>query len=182
MRDAGSTREMTPDLDHWIARPALRIAHARETNADADALWAAARSIRVRDAGLLGRLVRWRIPGTDGAVTFEELFRDSPFIVLDNSERALVSGLVGRIWTLRRDYPRLSEPEDFRAWSKGGTARVVFAHWVDGTRLHSEARVEAFGARGRAGLAAVRPLVSAFHHLIFSDGLGTAVRRAENLS
>lgn len=173
---------MTPDLDHWIARPALRIAHARETNADADALWAAARSVRVRDAALLGRLVRWRIPGIDGAVTFDALFRNSPFIVLEDSDRALVSGLVGRIWTLRRDYPRLSEPEDFRVWSKGGTARVVFAHWVNGARLHSEARVEAFGARGRAGVAAVRPLVGAFHHLIFSDGLGTAVRRAEKLS
>jgi hypothetical protein len=173
---------MTPDLDDWIGQPAIRIAHARETTADADALWAAARSIRVRDAGLLGRLVRWRIPGTGGAVTFDALFRNSPFIVLEESNRALVSGLVGRIWTLRRDYPRLSQPEDFRQWSKAGTARVVFAHWVDEARLHSEARVEAFGARGRAGVAAVRPLIGAFHHLIFSDGLAAAVRRAEELS
>jgi hypothetical protein len=169
----------TPDLDHWLARPTLRIAHARETSADADALWAAAQSIRVQDAGLLGRLVRWRIPGTGGAATFDALFRNSPFIVLEDSDRALVSGLVGRIWTLRRDYPRLSEPADFRTWSESGTARVLFAHWVDDLGLHSEARVEAFGARGRAGVAAVRPLVSAFHHLIFSDGLGAAARRAE---
>jgi hypothetical protein len=102
--------------------------------------------------------------------------------VLEESNRALVSGLVGRIWTLRRDYPRLSEPEDFREWSKAGTARVVFAHWVNDEKLHSEARVEAFGARGRAGVAAVRPLIGAFHNLIFSDGLAAAVRRAEELS
>jgi hypothetical protein len=136
----------------------------------------------VRDAGLLGRLVGWRIPGTDGAVTFDELFRDAPFIVLEDSGRALVSGLVGRIWTLRRDYPLLSEPDDFRNWSKAGTARVLFAHWVHNARLHSEARVQAFGARGRAGVAAVRPLIGAFHHLIFSDGLAAAARRAEELS
>jgi hypothetical protein len=136
----------------------------------------------VKDAGMLGRLVRWRIPGTDGAVTFDALFRTAPFIVLEDSDHALVSGLVGRIWTLRRDYPQLSEPEEFRRWSDSGTARVLFAHWVDGARLHSEARVEAFGTRGRAGVAAVRPMVRAFHHLIFSDGLGAAARRAEELS
>jgi len=173
---------MTPHLDHWLARPTLRIAHARETRADPDVLWAAARSVTVQDAALLGRLVRWRIPGIDGAATFDALFRDAPFVVLEDSGRALVSGLVGRIWTLRRDYPRLSEPEEFRQWSKAGTARVLFAHWVYDAALFSEARVEAFGARGRAGVAAVRPLVSAFHHLIFSDGLGAAVRRAEKLS
>ena len=173
---------MTPDLDHWLARPTLRIAHTRQTSADPDALWAAARSITVQDAALLGRLVRWRIPGVDGTVTFDALFRNTPFIVLEDSGRALVSGLVGRIWTLRRDYPRLSEPEEFRRWSEPGTARVLFAHWVEHAGLFSEARVEAFGTRGRAGVAAVRPLVSAFHHLIFSDGLGAAVRRAEELS
>jgi hypothetical protein len=172
----------SPDLDRWLTDPALRIAHSRKANAGADQLWAAARSIRVQDAGLLGRLVRWRIPGTPGAVTFDALFRNAPFIVLEDSDRALVSGLVGRIWTLRRDYPVLSEPEDFRGWSKAGTARVVFAHWVGDGRLHSEARVRAFGARGRAGVAAVRPLIGAFHHLIFSEGLAAAVRRAEELS
>lgn len=173
---------MTPDLDHWLARPSIRIAHGRPTDADADALWAAARSITVREAGLLGRLVRWRIPGIDGAVTFDELFRNPPFIVLEDSNRQLVAGLVGRIWTLRRDYPQLSDPEEFRRWSEAGTARVIFGHWVDGAGLFSEVRVEAFGTRGRAGVAAIRPLVGAFHHLIFSDGLGAAVRRAEQLS
>lgn len=170
-----------PDLDQWMARPILRVAHARQTDADADALWEAARSVMVRDAGLLGRLVRWRIPGIDGASTFDALFRNSPFLVLEESSGALVSGLVGRIWTLRRDYPQLSDPAEFRRWAESGTARVVFAHWVDGARLASEVRVDAFGARGRAGVAAVRPLVRAFHHLIFSDGLGAAARRAEEL-
>jgi hypothetical protein len=31
-------------------------------------------------------------------------------------------------------------------------------------------------------VAAVRPLISGFHHLIFSEGLAAAVRRAEELS
>ncbi len=46
-----------------------------------------------------------------------------------------MSGIVGRIWTLRRDYPELRDPEEFRAWSTPGTARVVFANWIEGDAL-----------------------------------------------
>jgi hypothetical protein len=178
---------MTPDLDHWLAKPALRVTHARASSADADALWTAACSVRVLDAGVLGRLVHWRIPGTPAQVSFERLFSSPPFIVLQSERRALVSGLVGRIWTLRRDYPLLPEPERFRDWSEPGTARALFAHWVvaadgGGAELTSEVRVDSFGVQGRVGLTAVRPLVRAFQNLIFSDGLGAAVRRAEGLS
>ena len=179
--------EMRPALNHWLPRPTLRVAHARATSADADALWAAARSVRLIDAGLLGRLVRWRIPGTPARTSFEQLFSSPPFIVLHEEERALAAGLVGRIWTLRRDYPELSTPDEFRTWSKPGTARVLFAHEAvpvahGGARLTSEVRVQAIGAQGRVGLAAVRPLIRAFQGLIFSDGLAAAVRRAEELS
>lgn len=178
--------DVTPDLDRWLPSPALRVAHSRRSSASVDELWAAARTVRIRDAALLGRLIRWRIPGTSPQVTFDELFRHPPFLVLEGDHHtALVTGLVGRIWTLRRDYPRLSDPQEFRDWSARGTARVVFAHWASEdsegrSRLASEARVDAIGAQGRVGVAAVRPLVSAFHHLIGSDGLAMAVRRAEN--
>jgi hypothetical protein len=43
-------------------------------------------------------------------------------------------------------------------------------------------RVEPIGSQGRVGLAAVRPLVSAFQHLIGSDGIDSAVRLAERES
>ena len=95
-----------------------------------------------------------------------------------------MSGLVGRIWTLRRDYPRLNDPGQFRGWSRRGTARVLIANWVDqgehaSSTLTSEARVEAIGTQGRMGVAAVRPLVKTFQNLIGSDGIEAAVRRAE---
>lgn len=103
--------------------------------------------------------------------------------MLERGQRALVSGLVGRIWTIRRDYPRLSDPSEFEGWSKPGTARVVFANWAEpgrnGSTLSAEARVEALGVQGRVGVAMVRPLVAAFHELIGSDGIVAAVRRAE---
>jgi hypothetical protein len=173
-----------PDLDAWLARPALRVMHCRSSAASPDALWAAARELRLAETGLLGRLVRWRIPGLARDVGFDALFREPPFIVLEQGERALVSGLVGRIWTLRRDYPQLTDPDEFRGWSRRGTARVVFANWVTpsqdgGAELCSEARVQAFGVQGRVGITAVRPLVGRFQGLVGSEGLRAAVRRAE---
>ena len=168
-----------PDLDHWLPEPALRVAHRRQSSASTEQLWAAARTIRLCDTALLGRLVRWRIPGTEPDRRFDELFASPPFTVLGRSETSLVSGIVGRIWTLRRDYPALEDPEAFRAWSKGGTTRVLFANWASESTLHSEVRVEPFGSRGRVGLAAVRPLISSFHNLIGSEGIEAAVRLAE---
>ncbi len=89
--------------------------------------------MRLADAALLGRLVRWRIPGLRPDTSFDQLFRQPPFMVLEEGEMALVSGLVGRIWTLRRDYPQLRDPEEYLAWSRRGSARVLFAHWVEPT-------------------------------------------------
>jgi hypothetical protein len=174
---------LTPDLDYWLPDPSMRVAHRRETSAPPDRLWEAARQVRLSDTRLLGRLVRWRIPGLPAGITFDQLFRAPPFIVLEEDEgRALMSGLVGRIWTLRRDYPELRDPEDFRNWSVPGTARVVFANWIERaepTTIHAETRVEAIGAQGRVGVAAVKPLVRAFGSLIGSDGIEVAARRAE---
>jgi hypothetical protein len=175
--------DLMPDLDYWLPKPSIRVAHRRQTKAPPDRLWEAAQTVRLRDARRLGRLIRWRIPGLAADLTFDEMFRAPPFIVLsEDSGRALVSGLVGRIWTLRRDYPTLDDPDEFRAWSTSGTARVLFANWIeDGgpTELHAEVRVEAIGAQGRVGVAAVKPLVRAFGSLIASDGIEVAARRAE---
>jgi hypothetical protein len=173
-----------PDLDHWLPDPAIRVHHRREAAVPDTELWQAARTVRVADTRVLGRLLRWRIPGTPASIAYDELFREPPFTVLDEGEGALVSGLVGRIWTLRRDYPSLAGPDEFRSWSAPGTARVVYANWVEPTgadraTLVSETRVAANDREGRGGLAAVRPLVAAFHPLIGREALGVAARRAE---
>ncbi len=174
---------LKPDLDIWLPETTLRVSHRRESTVTGEELWRAASEVPLSDAGRLGRLIRWRIPGLEQGITFDRLFRESPFIVLDEGEHALVSGLVGRIWTLRRDYPQLGSPQEFRDWSKRGTARVVFANWVedreDGAMLASEARVEGVGTQGRMGVAAVRPVVRAFQNLVASEGIAAAIRRAE---
>jgi hypothetical protein len=176
-------QRVKPDLDRWLPETSIRVVHRRDSTVSGEALWQAASTVPLTDAGRLGRLVRWRIPGLEQDVTFDTLFREPPFIVLDEGEQCLISGLVGRIWTLRRDYPQLDTPEQFRDWSERGTARVVFANWVEeedhGAALASEARVQGMGRQGRIGVAAVRPLVRAFQNLVGSEGIAAAVRRAE---
>jgi hypothetical protein len=171
------------ELDDWLPEATLRVHHRRRSSASPEALWRAASALRIDEAPVLGRLIQWRIPGTGREVSFDRLLREPPFMVLAETERGLISGLVGRIWTLRRDYPRLSAPAEFRAWAQPGTARVVIASWAAddarGGALCAEARVQALGRQGQIGVAAVRPLVGAFQQLIATEALGAAVRRAE---
>ncbi len=175
---------MQPDLDVWLSEATIRVVERRASRVAPEQLWEAARTVPLSETGLLGRVIRWRIPDTPAEIAFGEMFRRAPFTVLQEEERALVSGLVGRIWTLRRDYPELDSPEEFREWSARGTARVLFGHWVEGSpkggsALVSDARVQAIGVQGRVGVAAVKPLVRAFGGLVGSEGLQAAVRRAE---
>jgi hypothetical protein len=176
--------QLSPQLDDWLPDPALRVKHRRESTVPPAELWSAAREVTLSETAMLGRLLRLRIPGLAPDLSYDALFREPPFVVLDEGERSLISGLVGRIWTLRRDYPELHSADEFRDWSQGGTARVVFAHWAQDDRdgrgaLISEARVQPLGAQGRVGVAAVRPIVRTFGSLVGSEGIRAAVRRAE---
>jgi hypothetical protein len=173
-----------PDLDHWLGQFTVRIVHRREAEADPAALWSAAQAVRTSETRRLGRLLRLRIPGLPADPTYDELFRAPPFTVLCEDELALLAGIVGRIWTMRRDYPSLSEPDEFRHWSARGTVRVLFANWVEPAAeersvLVSETRVSAGDRLAKLGLAAVRPLIVASHQLIGSEGLDRAVTRAQ---
>jgi len=176
------------DLDAWLPSPTVRVTHRRESSVDAASLWEAARRVRLADTRVLGRLVRLRIPGVSEDQSYFELFRAPPFTVLHEEDAALIVGLVGRIWTIRRDYPSLAGPQAFLEWTAPGTARVVFANWAlppveGGTQatLYSETRVAVYDREARVGLAAVRPLISAFNSLIGSEALSAAVRLAERV-
>jgi hypothetical protein len=173
-----------PDLDAWLSDPDICSCHRRAARAEPEALWRAAERVRLRDTRSLGRIVRWRIPGVAGDSTFRDLFRDYPFLVLEEGEGWSVSGLVGRIWTLDRDYPRLTDPEAFRAWKEPGTSRVLFAHWVeplsDGrSALLSEARVAATNRSAALRQRALWAVVGPFERLIGGEALALAARRAE---
>ena len=170
-------------LDDWLPDATVRTRHRRAANAGPDALWKAATGIRLADTRRLGRLVGWRIPGVEPSQTYDQLFREYPFTVLDESEHGLVSGLVGRIWTLARDYPELEGPEAFAAWDEPGTVRVAFHHWVrasgDGAEVCSEARVQPVDTTARLRLKAIWTVVGPFERLVGAEPLALAARRAE---
>jgi hypothetical protein len=173
-----------PDLDAWLPQPAVRTHHRRSAAVAPDALWRAARDIRIGETRALGRLVRWRIPGTPGERTYDQLLRAYPFTVLDEGEHHLVSGLCGRIWTLERDYPRLEGPADFAAWDRSGTVRVLFGHWVTadgagGAELGSEARVQPVDRAAAMRLRTLWTVIGRFERLVGAEPLRLAARRAE---
>jgi hypothetical protein len=175
---------MHPDLDSWLPDPQVRTLHRRSAEADAYRLWQAAETVRVRDAPALGRAVRWRIPGTSPDLSFRDLFRQYPFTEIARGPRWSVSGMCGRIWTLRRDYPRIEGVEDFMAWDKPGTVRVLLADWIepDGPgryALVSEARVKPVDRRAAFRLRALWALVGRFDRLIDAEALRVATQRAE---
>jgi hypothetical protein len=170
-------------LDDWLANPAVRTRHHRRSSADAAGLWAAAGTLCLSDAGTLSRLVRWRIPGLRTDQTFREMLANYPFCLLDEGEHWSISGLCGRIWTLQRDYPRLDDPDDFRAWDEPGTVRVLVAHWVtpdgDGSSIDSEARVAPVDRRAALRLRSLWVVIGVFERLIGGEALALAAERAE---
>lgn len=175
-----------PNLDRWVPDPQIRTRHRRvSSSASADVLWAAANAVRLEQTGTIGRLVRWRIPGVPWSQTFAGMLAADPFIVLDAGERHAVSGLVGRIWTVARDYPELDGPEAFLAWDAARTVRVVIANWVErdedsgGWALVSEARVAPTDRVASMRLKALWILVGPFERLIGAEPLALAIKGAE---
>jgi hypothetical protein len=184
MRAADDTRPDTPAerLDAWLAEPTVHTRHRRDSGAAPDALWAAATGMRLSDTRTLGRLVRWRIPGLRPGLTYGELFRAYPFIVLEEGEQHLITGLCGRIWTLARDYPRLAGPDAFAAWDEPGTVRLLFGHWVrpdgDGAELVSEARVAPTDRGAALRLKALWKVIGPFERLVGAEAISAASARS----
>ena len=175
---------MHPDLDSWLPDPQVRTLHCRSAKADADRLWDAAEAVRLRDTPALGRAVRWRIPDTPADRSYRDLFREYPFTTLAEGTRWSISGLCGRIWTFRRDYPRIEGAEDFLAWHRRGTVRVLLAHWIepDGPSQHalvSETRIKPVDGQARIRIRALWLVVGRFERLIDGEALRVATQRAE---
>jgi hypothetical protein len=172
------------DLDAWLPDPQVRGNHCRTARATPEDLWQAAARVRVSDAPVLGRAVRWRIPGTSGEMSFRDLLRCYPFTVLEEGGLWSVSGLCGRLWTLRRDYPELHGPEDFLAWDEPGTTRVLIASWVeaddDGAALCNESRVSPVDSAAAMRLRALWAVVGGLERRVGGEVLDAATRRAEN--
>jgi hypothetical protein len=173
---------MDENLDRWLPDPTVRTRHSRTAPVSPEALWAAAARVRLDQTPALGRVVQWRLPGTELHQTFRSLLAAHPFTVLAEGEGYSLSGLCGKIWTLTPDYPRLRDAEDFRAWDEPATVRVLFADWVEphreGARIVSEARVQPTDVRARLALRSLWLVVKVFERLIGAEVLEAAVRLA----
>ena len=118
-------------------------------------------------------------------MTFRDLFRRYPFVVLAEGNGWSVSGLCGRLWTLRRDYPGLEGPEEFRAWREPGTARMLIAHWVERegderSAICNESRITPVDSSAALRLRALWALVGGLERLVGGEVLRVAARRAES--
>ena len=172
------------DLDQWLPEPQIRTYHRRAANASADDLWEAAATTRIADAPVFGRAVRWRIPGAAPDLSFRDLFRRYPFVVIAEGKRWSVSGLCGRIWTIQRDYPEIAGPDEFRTWNEPGTVRVLLAHSAEpdsdgGAALVSEGRIKPVDRQAALRLRLLWTVVGRFDGLIASEVLRNVARRAE---
>jgi hypothetical protein len=181
---ASTAARCDPDLDAWLPGAAVRTHHRRAAPVAPEALWHAARELKLGETRALGRLIGWRIPGVSPGQTYDELFRSYPFTVLDEGPRHVISGLCGRIWTLARDYPHLAGAGEFRAWRQRGTVRVLFAHWVttrpDGqAELSTEARVKPIDRASALRLRALWTVIGPFEPLVGTEPLTLAARHAE---
>jgi hypothetical protein len=174
---------MPPDLDRWLHDPAVRTRHRRESSAGVDELWRAAANVTLRDCRLLGRLITARLPDSRPEMTFEALFRTPPFLPLERGPAWALSGLCGRIWSVRGEFGSLAEPQAFLDWAEPATVRVLFAHWAEplaqGAVLRSEVRIAPVDRRAGVYLRALEPFIAAFQGLIGLETLSQAVRRAE---
>ena len=115
-------------------------------------------------------------------MTFDELFHGAPFNVLEEGPTYVLSGLCGRIWTVRGDFTALARPTDFVTWHVPGTVRVLFANWAvatgSGSALVSEVRIAAVDRRAALYLRALEPFIGAFQGLVATEPLRIAARRA----
>jgi len=172
-----------PDLDRWLRSATRRTSHRRASRADPGDLWRAAMGVRLRDCRLLGRMVRMRLGLSDASLTFDALFHAPPFVLLEEGPTWSMSGVCGRIWSTRAELGLLLDAQAFREWDEPGTARVLFAHWVEplaaGAAVCSEVRVSPVDRRAALRVRALEPFIVAFQSLIGVESLALAVRRAE---
>jgi hypothetical protein len=173
-------------LDSWLPKHHVRIRYARTAAVPPDQLWEAANHIRLADTRTMRRLIGWRLgrhaPPAD--TTYREFFRSGIFMLLEEGERFSVSGVAGRIWAPSGDYARFESGDEYREWSRAGTAKVAVMTEVReherGSEIISESRVLVQGSRARVVFRGFWALVGPFGRYVGAEVLAAAVRRAES--
>jgi hypothetical protein len=173
------------DIASWLPGRHARVLQARVSTAAPEDLWNAAQTVRLRDAPRLNRLIRWRLGrhAPPSETTFEEFFRTGIFMLLEEGDRLYISGVAGKIWAPSGSYAEFETAGDYRQYRKRGTAKVVLKTEVRdherGSEIVNEAWVWCADRRTQLIFRPFWAVVSPFARLIYSEGLATAVKRAE---
>jgi hypothetical protein len=176
---------MTSPIDHWLPKHHVRMRYARTSSVPPERLWAAANELRIDDTANMRRLIGWRLGrhAPAAGTTYRDLFRSGIFTLLEEGERYSVSGVAGRIWAPSGDYARFESGDEYREWSRPGTAKVLVMTEVRaherGSEIVSESRVLVQGRRARLLFRGFWAVVAPFGRYIGSEVLTAAVRRAE---
>jgi hypothetical protein len=177
---------MSDPLDTWLPHAHVRIRYARSAAVAPERLWQAANEVRLADTRTMRRLIRWRLGrhAPAAATTYRELFRSGIFTLLEEGERYSVSGVAGRIWSPSGDYARFESGDEYREWSRSGTAKVAVMTAVGdherGSQIVSESRVLVQGGRARGVFRGFWAVMAPFGRYVGSEVLTAAVRRAES--
>jgi hypothetical protein len=176
---------MSSPLDTWLPEHHVRIRYAQTATVAPEQLWEAAKEVRVADTGTMRRLIGWRLGrnAPPAGATYRELFRSGIFTLLEEGERFSVSGVAGRIWAPSGDYARFESGDEYREWSRPGTAKVALMTEVRehelGSQIVSESRVLVQGKRARVVFRGFWAVMAPFGRYVGSEVLAAAVRRAE---
>jgi hypothetical protein len=176
---------MSSPLDTWLPKHHVHIRYARTAAVPPGRLWEAAKEVRLSDTGTMRRLIGWRLGrhAPTGDTTYRDLFRSGIFTLLEEGERFSVSGVAGRIWAPSGDYARFESGDEYREWSRPGTAKVLVMTEVReharGSEIVSESRVLVEGRRARFLFRGFWAVVAPFARNVGSEVLAAAVRRAE---
>ena len=187
--DRARKAAVAPDLNLWLDRPALRIVHRRASRASAEQLWSAALEIELGEVGCWGGSFAGASPALAAEQSVRAAFRyPAPFL----GTRAARKAEPARAWSVRSGpaarLPRAGGPEEFRDWSRRGTARVVFAPtgWqaTDARLLgvdHVESRFRPLAPRAHGAAAVRAPWFAPSAPSSAPRGSQAAVRRAEGV-
>jgi hypothetical protein len=176
----------TAAIDTWLPGCHARLHQARVSTASPDELWDAARSLRLRDAPRLQRLIHWRLGhhAPPPETTFEEFFRTGIFMLLEEGERLYVSGVAGKIWAPSGEYAQFETAGEYREYRRRGTAKVVLKIEVReherGSQIINDARIWCADRRTQLVFRPFWAMVRPFAHFVHSEGFAVAIRRAEH--
>jgi hypothetical protein len=143
----------------------------------------------LRETRTLRPIIAWRLgryaPGAD--TPLRSVLASHPFHLLAEQGMVSVSGMAGKLWSLRDTFVRFDGADGFRDWAEPGFCKVVVRHEVrpeggGGSAIDSEVRIWCTSRGAQVHFRPYWAFIGPFSRFIGSELLSAAVRRAERTS